>query len=109
MTHAEFAVERRPHQLLRNNRFGLGDAGIGLVVGRLRLIDGRLRAELPGGELLGAIERQLRPRRLCLEAGEIALLGPIEQLHQRLPAFTVEPASNMMSVTRPPTSEVTLT
>ena len=33
---AEFAVERRAHQLLRNDRLGLGDAGIGLVERRLR-------------------------------------------------------------------------
>src|SRR5689334_14663975 len=43
---AEFAVERRAHQLLRDDGFGLGDAGLRLVERRLRLVDGRLRAEL---------------------------------------------------------------
>ena len=62
MANAEFAVERRAHQLLRNDRLGLGDAGIGLVEGRLRGIDRRLRTELARGQLLGAIERELRHR-----------------------------------------------
>ena len=106
---AEFAVERRAHQLLRNDRLGLGDAGIGLVIRRLRLIDGRLRAELARRQLLGAVQRQLRHRGLRLEAREIALLGAIEQLHQRAAGLHCEPAVNMMSVMRPLTSEVTLT
>ena len=80
---AEFAVERRAHQLLRNDRLGLGDAGNGLVIGRLRRIGRRLRTELTRRQLLGAIERQLRAGRLRLEAREIALLGAVEQLHQR--------------------------
>ncbi len=52
-------------------------------IGRLRLVDGRLRPELSRGELLGAIERQLRHHRLRLEVGEVALVGRVEQLHQR--------------------------
>ena len=83
MADAEFAVERRAHQLLRDDRLGLGDAGIGLVIGGLRLIDGRLRPELARRKLLGAIQRQLRHRGLRLEAREIALVGAVEQLHQR--------------------------
>ena len=46
LANAELAVERRPHQLLRDDGFGLGDAGLGLVERRLRGIDRRLRAEL---------------------------------------------------------------
>jgi hypothetical protein len=76
---------------------------------RLRLIDGGLRSELTRGQLLGAIERQLRHRGLRLEACEIALLGGIEQLHQRRARLHAGPAVNMISVMRPLTSEVTLT
>ena len=109
VTHAEFAVERRAHQFLRNDRFGLGDAGIGLVVRGLRLIHRRLRTELARRELLGPIQRQFRDRRLRLEIGEIALIRTVEQLHQRRSRLHGEPALNMMSVMRPLTSEVTLT
>ncbi len=81
VTDAEFAVKWRAHKLLRNNRLGLGDAGVGLVIRRLRRIDRRLRAELTRGELLGAIQRQLRAGGLRLETREIALFGAVEQLH----------------------------
>src|SRR6185369_8976858 len=57
LANAEFAVERR-----------------------LRLIDGRLRPELTAGQLLGAVERELRHGRLRLEAGKVGLLRTIEQL-----------------------------
>ena len=87
LAHAEFAVERRPHQLLRDNGFGLGDTGIGLIERRLCRIDGGLRPELARSQLLGAIERELRHRRLRLEDGEVALLGTVEQLHQRRARF----------------------
>jgi len=79
----EFAVERRAHQLLRDDRLGLGDAGAGLVISSLRGIHRRLRAELARGELLGAVQRQLRHRGLRLEACQIALIRTVEQLHQR--------------------------
>ena len=83
MADAEHAVERRAHQLLRNDRLGLGNAGVGLVIRRLRGIDRRLRTELTRGKLLGAIQRQLPDDGLRLEAREIALIGGVEQLHQR--------------------------
>ena len=82
-THAKLAVKGRAHQLLRNDRLGFGDAGIGLLIRRLRLVHGCLRAELTRGELLGAIQRQLCHRGLRLVARKIALLGAVEQLHQR--------------------------
>ncbi len=109
MADAEFAVERCAHQLLRNERLGLGNARIGLVICRLRGIGRRLRTELARRELLGAIQRQLRAGSLRLEARQIALVGSVEQLQQRTTAFTLAPAVNMMSVMRPETSEVTLT
>ncbi|MGY4331208.1 hypothetical protein ACVWWG_005625 [Bradyrhizobium sp. LB7.2] len=65
------------------NASGLGNSGHCLVVGSLRLINGRLRTELARRQLLGAVERQLRDGCLRLEAREIALLGRVEQLHQR--------------------------
>ena len=83
MTDAEFAVERGTHQLLRNDRLGLGDTRNGRIIGGLRRIDGRLRAKLARRQLLGALQRRLRPDRLRLETGEVALLGTVEQLHQR--------------------------
>ena len=86
-TNAKFAIERRTHELLGNDRFGLGNAGIGLIVGRLHRIDGRLRAELARRQLLGAIKRQRSAGRLCLKARKIALLGAIEQLHERASGF----------------------
>ena len=107
---AEFAIEWSADQFLRNDRLGPGDPGIGLVIRRLRLIDGRLRSELARGQLLGPVQRQLRHRGLCLEARQIRLLGSIEQLHQRVSGLHIAiPAVNMMSVMRPLTSEVTLT
>jgi len=57
MPDAEFAIKRRAHQLLRNDRLCPRNPSVGLIVGRLRLIDGRLRTELARGELLGAVER----------------------------------------------------
>ena len=81
---AEFAVERRAHQLLRDD--GLRSWRCRHWPGRRRPapgIDRRLRSELARGELLGAIELQRGHRRLRLEAGEIALLRAVEQLHQR--------------------------
>ena len=36
LANAELAVERRAHQLLRDDGLGLGDAGLGLVERRLR-------------------------------------------------------------------------
>ena len=83
VTDAEYTVEWSPHHLLRDDRFGLGDACFRLIERGLRLIDGRLRAELMRGELLGALQRQLSHHGLRLEVGEIALLWGIEQLHQR--------------------------
>src|SRR4029077_2926746 len=72
LAYAEFAVERRAHQLLRDNGFGLGDAGIAVVDRDLRGIDGLLRPELTQSQLLGAIELELLRRRLRLEVGEVA-------------------------------------
>ena len=80
---AEFAVEGRLHQLLRDDGLGPGNAGVSLVERRLRLVDGCLRPELTRGQLLGAVKRELRHGRLGLEAGKVALLGGIEQLHER--------------------------
>ncbi|MET4741396.1 hypothetical protein ABIF73_005535 [Bradyrhizobium japonicum] len=87
LAHAEIAGERCAHQLLRDHRLGLGDAGHRLIVGSLRVIDGRLRAELARGQLLGAVERELRDGRLRLVIGEVALLRHVEELHQRRAGF----------------------
>src|SRR4051812_4014470 len=81
---AEFTIEWSADELLRNDGLGPGDSGIGLVIRRLRLIDGRLRSELARGELLGAVQRQLRDRRLRLEVRQIRLFRSIEQLDERV-------------------------
>ena len=87
LANAEFAVERRPHQLLRDDRLGLGDAGAGLIERRLRGIHRRLRSDLALRQLLGAVQRDLRHALLRLEVGEVALLGTVEHLHQRRALF----------------------
>jgi hypothetical protein len=46
-----------------------------------------LRAELARRQLLGAIERQRSAGCLGLEARQIALLGAVEHLHQRVPCL----------------------
>ena len=75
---AEFAIERRAYQLLRDDGFGLGNAGIGLVEGSLRGINRRLRPELARGELPGAIELLRGHSGLRLEARKVALLRSVE-------------------------------
>ena len=65
---AEFAVERRAHQLLRNDRLGLGDAGVGLVIRRLRLIDRRLRYRVGAQQFLLPLQSQLRLPEVGLRA-----------------------------------------
>ena len=87
LTNAEIALERRPHQLLRDDGFRLGDAGAGLIERGLRIIHGRLRSELALGQLLGAIQRYLPHPLLRLVIREVALLGTVEQLHERRTGF----------------------
>jgi hypothetical protein len=74
VTHAEHTVKRRPHQLLRDDRFGLGDAGVGLIEGSLCLIDSGLRPDLARGQFLGGIVRIFRLLGLRLVVGEVALI-----------------------------------
>ena len=83
LANAEFAVERRPHQLLRDDGLGLGDAGAGLIERGLRIVHRCLRPELAVRQLLGAIQRDLRHALLRLVVGKVALLGSVEQLNQR--------------------------
>ena len=84
MPQAELATERRENELLRDERLGLGDVGLRLVIGGLRVVNRRLRAELTQGERLGAVERQFRGERLRLEIRQIAAVGIVEQLHDGL-------------------------
>ena len=108
---AEFAVERRAHQLLRDDRLGLGDAGIGLVVRRLRR-DRRSPAGRTGAtaSCLARSSDSCATVACALKLARSPCSGRVEQLHQRrVRPSRWRPAVNMISVMRPLTSEVTLT
>ena len=81
---AELAGERRSDQLLLDQRLGPGDPRLGLLERRVVLVDGRLGTEIALGQDLRAIEVELGEMRLRLVAREIALIGPIVQLDQRI-------------------------
>ena len=81
---AEHAVPGSADQLLRDDGLGLGAAGAHLVELRLILVDGRLRRVLPGQELARACQVELRELRLGAVVREVALVGLIIELHQRI-------------------------
>ena len=84
LAHAELAGEGRAHQLLGDDRLGVGDARLGDGEVALVLIDGLLGGILLVGELAVAAEGDLRQAGLGLEGREIGLLRLVVELHQRI-------------------------
>ena len=84
LAHAELAREGRAHELLGDDRLGMGHARLGDGEIALVLIHGLLGGILLVGELAVAPERDLRQTGLGLEGRKIGLFRLVVELHQRI-------------------------
>ena len=101
LAHAELAGEGRAHQLLGDDRLGVGDSRLGHGEVALVLIHGLLGGILLVGELAVAAERDLRQRAWALKVARSACSGSSFSCTRGSPACTLAPDSNMIFTTRP--------